>query len=103
MPLQTRTDIKGLSRFLFAEGAEPDRLHLHISEVPPGERAHPPHQHAGQEIFFVLEGCGDILIEDETHQINEGEAVHLKCDIVHGIRNAGDAPLKYAVIIAREA
>ena len=41
MSVTTRTDIKGISRFLFTEGTDADRLHLHVSEVGPGP-ARPP-------------------------------------------------------------
>ncbi|MBC8234142.1 hypothetical protein H8E77_31735 [bacterium] len=33
MKTQIRTDINGIERFIFAPGADEDRLHLHISEV----------------------------------------------------------------------
>lgn len=101
MSVETRTDIKGLSKFLFAKDADPDLLHLHVSKVEPGQRAHPPHQHEGQEIFFVLEGNGEVLHGNETHAVNTGEAMHVECSILHGIQNVGDGPLRYAVIIAK--
>ncbi|MAG84672.1 hypothetical protein CMK10_10985, partial [Candidatus Poribacteria bacterium] len=63
--------------------------------------AHPPHQHEGQEIFFVLEGKAEVVFGESTHQLNGGEAVHVNCEILHGIRNIGSTPLRYAVIIAK--
>lgn len=102
MAVDVRTDIKGIGRFLFNQGADPERLHLHVSEVGPGTRAHPPHQHTGQEIFYVLKGEGEVMVGEETHRVNGGEAIHLNCEILHGIRNAGSGPLRYAVIIARD-
>lgn len=101
MSVSTRTDIKGIDRFLFTEGADDHRLHLHVSEVGPGQRSHPPHQHEGLETFYVLEGKGEVLYGEEAHQVNSGEAIQVECSVLHGIHNVGDGPMRYAVIIAR--
>ena len=58
MEKEIRNDIKGINRFIFEAGADREQLHLHISEVGPGQRAHPPHTHDGQEIFYVFSGEG---------------------------------------------
>ncbi len=96
-----RTDIKGIDRFIFEIGADQEQLHLHISEVEPGQRAHPPHTHDGQEIFYVFSGEGEVLFGERKHRVRDNEAVHVDCQVLHGIRNVGEAPLRYAVIIAR--
>ncbi len=96
-----RTDIKGIDRFIFEVGANREQLHLHISEVAPGQRAHPPHTHNGQEIFYVFSGEGEVLCGEQTHRVCHNEAVHVDCQVLHGIQNVGDTPLRYAVIIAR--
>ena len=54
MEKEIRNDIKGINRFVFEAGSDREQLHLHISEVGPGSRAHPPHTHEGQEIFYVF-------------------------------------------------
>ena len=102
MAVDVRTDIKGIGRFLVAEGADPQKLRLHVSQVAPGTSAHPPHQHDGQEIFFVLEGEGEVSMEQEAYPVNAGEAIQVNCGVMHGIRNIGKGPMRYAVIIARE-
>ena len=110
--MEERNDVKGVGRFLFADGADDDRLHLHITEVGPGTRAHPPHSHKGQEIFYVLLGQGEVEVADEVFRVNEGEAmqrhtlsageaIQVDCKVEHGISNIGTEKLRYAVIIAR--
>ena len=47
--------VKGLARCLVDESLPPERLHIHISEVGPGARAHPPHAHDGVEALYMLE------------------------------------------------
>ncbi len=101
MKKEIRSDIKGIDRFIFASGADREQLHLHISEVGPKQRAHPPHTHDGQEIFYVFSGEGEVLLGEETHRIRNNEAVHVDCQVLHGIRNVGETPLRYAVIIAK--
>lgn len=101
MPVQTRTDVKGLSQYFLAEGADNEKLRLHVSEVGPGQRSHPPHTHDGQEIFFVLQGHGEVEVADEVYQVNAGEAMQVDCQIPHGIKNAGEGNMRYAVIIAK--
>jgi len=100
MSVEIRTDIRGIKRFLFAPGANPDKLHLHVSELGPMTRAHEPHKHKGQEIFWVLEGESEVVIGEETHRLTKGEAIHVKSNILHGISNVGEGRLRYAVIIA---
>ena len=101
MSVQNRTDIKGVNRFIFETGANPDKLHMHISEVGPGTRAHPPHQHDGVEVFYVFSGEAEVLFGERTHRLSANEAIHVDCQVLHGIRNVGNTPLRYAVIIAK--
>ncbi len=100
MDTMVRTDVKGIDRFIFESGADADKLHLHISDVDAGTRAHPPHQHDGQEIFYVFSGKGEVVYGDTIHHLEANQAIHVDCRVLHGIRNIGDTPLRYAVIIA---
>lgn len=100
--MDVRNDVKGISRFLFSEGSNDDRLHLHVSEVDPGTRAHPPHDHEGQEIFYVLSGRGEVVVGSETYILETNDAIQLDCTVEHGIKNVGDRPMRYAVIISRK-
>ena len=101
MSEEIRTDIKGIERFVFEEGTDSERLHLHISEVDPGKRAHPPHTHEGLEVFYVFSGKGEVLFGDKKHLISDNQAIQVDCTVLHGIRNVGETKLNYAVKIAR--
>ena len=101
MKSQIKTDVKGIERFIFAPGADDDKLHMHISEVEAGMRAHASHEHEGQEIFFVFDGEAEVEVGEETHRLKTGEAIQVEGSILHGIRNVGDTSLRYAVIIAK--
>ncbi len=101
MGAEIRKDVKGIDRFIFENGLDSSKLHMHISEVAPKQSMHEPHQHEGQEIFYVFSGKGEVLFGDQSHVLKENQAILIDCQIRHGIRNVGDVSLKYAVIIAK--
>jgi len=92
---------KGLSRCSIAASLDAEILSLHISEIAPGTRAHPPHAHTGTEAFYVLEGSGAIETEGETIAVESNQAIILDASHMHGLVNTGSVPMKYLVIIAK--
>ena len=95
--------VKGLSRYLIDEDLQGEPLHLHISQIEPGSWSHPPHTHDGVEAFYVLEGQGTLEIEGAHQLIGAGEAAVFDPTKLHGLLNTGTTPMRYIVIIAREA
>jgi mannose-6-phosphate isomerase-like protein (cupin superfamily) len=102
----TERPAKGLTRCLAEAGLNPDSLRIHISEIAPGTRAHPPHTHQAIEAFYVLEGRGAVEIGDplkgqpvERHVVGPNEAILLDARTLHGLENIGDTPMRYMVII----
>src|SRR2546425_12834214 len=83
--------------FVNAEcGAE--KLVMHVSVIQPGQAAHEPHAHEGEEIMFLLEGRAEIRMGEKTEIIGPNTAVFCPPHVLHGIRNAGDAPIRYLII-----
>lgn len=80
------------------EATGANQLRLHVSVINPGEAAHPPHQHAGEEIIFLLEGEGEATIGEEKHPMRAMSALFCPEHVMHGLRNSGRTPIKYAVI-----
>ncbi|MEO7413492.1 MAG: cupin domain-containing protein [Opitutaceae bacterium] len=74
------------------------QLRLHVSVINPGEAPHAPHQHAGEEIIFLLEGTAEALVGNDWKRFEAPSAVFCPEHIMHGVRNAGETPLKYLVI-----
>jgi mannose-6-phosphate isomerase-like protein (cupin superfamily) len=91
---------KGLRRVLVAEGIDPRRLHIHLSEIGPGTRAHPAHAHDGVEAFLVLEGEGSVETGGTTSSIGPEECLVLDATVEHGLCNHGPGRLRYLVITA---
>lgn len=94
-------DIRGYSKVFVDEECGAKSLRMHISVIRPGMRAHDPHQHDGEEIYFILEGEAEVTIEDEPFLVKANSAVFITPGRRHGIRNPGGETLKYMVIIAQ--
>ncbi len=71
---------------------------LKMSVVAPHTATHPPHSHPEDEFFFVLEGEAEFLLAGESRVVEGFASFYCPPDVPHGIRNAGDVPLKYLVI-----
>jgi mannose-6-phosphate isomerase-like protein (cupin superfamily) len=83
--------------FVSAEcGAE--KLQMHVSIIQPGQAAHEPHAHDGEEIMFLLEGTAEIRMGEETQIVGPNTAVFCPPHMFHGIRNAGETPIRYMII-----
>ncbi len=98
MPFQPRV-IKGIARYLMDVDVTGEPLHLHISEVPPGARAHPPHRHGGYEAFYLLAGTATLEFDEERVTLHAGEAAVFDPHKLHGLVNTGAVPLRYMVIL----
>lgn len=73
-------------------------LAMHVSVIQPGQAAHEPHAHEGEEIMFVLEGRAEIRMGDETEVVGPNTAVFCPPNVLHGIRNEGETPIRYMII-----
>ena len=77
---------------------------LHV--VPPGKRAYPFHSHRVQEeMFYVIEGTGEVRIGSETFPIRAGDI--LACptggpETAHQIVNTGKTELRYLAVSTKE-
>ena len=74
------------------------------SSVAPGALSGPPHCHAAEEeLFFVLDGDGTLLLGDEEHPVRAGSVVARPpgTGVPHAFR-AGDAPLTLLAFGTRE-
>ena len=99
----TEMQSKGLARYLVDADLGGEPLHIHITEVGPGDRAHPPHRHGGIEGFYMLDGEGTLEIDGETYPLRSNEGVVFDPRKLHGLVNTSAAPMRYIVIITRES
>jgi quercetin dioxygenase-like cupin family protein len=71
---------------------------LKMSVVKPNSATHAPHTHSEDEFFFVLEGKAEFHLNGETSIGTKYSSFYCPPNSVHGIRNIGEAELKYLVI-----
>jgi uncharacterized cupin superfamily protein len=78
------------------------KLGYNITAVPPGKRAFPFHNHrVNEEMFFILEGTGEIRIGGAVYPVRPGDVVACPpggADSAHQIVNTGQQELKYLAV-----
>ncbi len=85
-------------QFWFADKDFLDGRTLKMSVVAPHSATHPPHKHAEDEFFFVLEGTAEFYLDGKTKVAGPYTSFYCPSNVTHGIRNVGDTELKYLVI-----
>jgi uncharacterized cupin superfamily protein len=82
------------------------KLGYNLTAVPPGKRAFPAHNHrVNEEMFFVLEGTGELRIGAAVHPIRAGDIVALPPggqDTAHQVINTGTVELKYLAVSTKQ-
>ena len=81
------------------------KLGYNLTVVPAGKRAFPLHNHrANEEMFFILEGEGEVRIGKETYPIKKGDVIAHPPggpESAHQIVNTSKAELKYLAVSTR--
>jgi uncharacterized cupin superfamily protein len=78
------------------------KLGYNVTAVPPGKRAFPFHSHrVNEEMFFVLEGTGELRIGEARHPIRKGDFIACPPggpETAHQIVNTGSVELRYLAV-----
>ena len=93
----TKTAV-GYQYWFIPQGMLADGLTVKMSVVAPGGATHPPHHHAGDEIFYVLEGTAQFYLNGKTITGGPNTSFYCPENSEHGISNAGKTEPKYLVI-----
>ncbi len=72
-------------------------LIMGMVEVQPGCRA-PAHRHNCEEVYYVLQGCGEVVCDGDPHAFQAGDAVYNAPNTVHTVRNTGEQTLRLLVV-----
>ncbi|HET7363142.1 MAG TPA: cupin domain-containing protein, partial [Burkholderiales bacterium] len=82
------------------------KLGYNLTAVPPGKRAYPFHSHRVQEeMFYVIEGTGEVRIGGETFPIGAGDIIACPTggpETAHQIVNTGKTELRYLSVSTKE-
>lgn len=83
------------------------QLGYNITVVPPGKRAFPFHNHrVNEEMFFVLQGEGELRLGGETFPLRQGDIIACPAggpETAHQISNTGDGELKFLAVSTRRS
>jgi uncharacterized cupin superfamily protein len=78
------------------------QLGYNLTAVPPGKRAFPFHNHrVNEEMFFVIEGEGEVRIGEDVYPIRQGDVIACPAggkETAHQIINTGTVELKYLAV-----
>ncbi len=85
-------------QYWFADPTLADGKTLKMSVVAPHSATHPPHVHAEDEFFFILEGKAELYLKGTWTPAEPYTSFYCPPHVEHGIRNAGDTELKYLVV-----
>ena len=90
--------VRGFKMPYIDEGCGANQLRMHVSVINPGESSHPAHEHAGEEIVYILEGEAEVLLGEERRTVGPMTAIFCPEQVTHGLRNAGAVPVRFMVI-----
>ncbi len=65
----------------------------HVTLDPRGGQV-PWHNQEQEEVYFIVEGTGEVCVGDERQTVTAGQMVHLPPGFFHQLTNTGDAPLR---------
>jgi mannose-6-phosphate isomerase-like protein (cupin superfamily) len=102
-------DVKNLSRvesFITMDGSEIRELLAHRNScirnqslaearVAPGGRTAPHYHRRTEEIYYILEGQGEMTINNQTQGVGPLDAIAIPPGAVHSIFNSGSEPLVF--------
>jgi len=88
---------------LFGAG-DPDARHLRSIArygelaLEPKAKSTPTKYPAEEQLYYVLEGTGEVTCDDERSPVKAGDFLYLPPNSTHGIENTGTAPMRLLVM-----
>ncbi len=78
------------------------KLGYNFTAIDPGKAAFPKHSHrANEEMFFILEGSGELKLGDATYPVRAGDVIACPPggpETAHQLRNTGDDELRFLAV-----
>lgn len=66
-----------------------------IAVCPPQTGHLCPHRHAQAEIYYIIDGLGEVTIDGVVHRVEKGSSVFIPSNAEHGIVNVGSGDLRW--------
>jgi uncharacterized cupin superfamily protein len=107
MPEEVKRKFEGAKLGFVSHKIGAKKLGYNVIVVPPGKRAFPFHNHrVNEEMFFVLEGEGEVRIGDKTYPIKKGDFMAHPPggpETAHQILNTSEKELRYLGVSTQES
>jgi mannose-6-phosphate isomerase-like protein (cupin superfamily) len=86
----------GITSYLLASPRTGDasQLTTTLVEIEPGGEQR-IHEHEPEQVYFILEGSGLMTVGAEREEVTAGDCILVPSGSPHGLRNTGDAVLRY--------
>ena len=55
----------------------------------------PWHNHPEEEIYHIIDGTGEICLDEERQEITGGQTVYIPSNVFHQLTNIGGSPLTF--------
>src|SRR5690349_22295730 len=65
----------------------------HVTLEPNGGQV-PWHNQEQEEIYFIVEGTGEMCLGDERMTVQSGQAIYIPTRIFHQLTNTGSTPMR---------
>jgi mannose-6-phosphate isomerase-like protein (cupin superfamily) len=85
-----------------ADQTRSETLTFGIARLPPRERLR-EHHHAQAELYFVLAGSGEVIIDGEVRSVGPGTCVFIPGQARHSCANSGHRELRFAYVLAADS
>ncbi len=91
-------------RFLFdASKHQNEDLSMGCLRVPVGESL-PLHYHEEQEIYYILQGKGEVLMSaTDAKSVRQGDSVYIPKSTPHGMKNIGETDFMFLWIFPTDS
>ncbi|HAM39621.1 MAG: mannose-6-phosphate isomerase [Elusimicrobia bacterium RIFOXYC2_FULL_34_12] len=103
-------DLKDCEEFIAGDNTilrellHPDKADLQLryslahAVLKPGKTSQ-PHKLKTSEVYYILEGKGEMHIGKESKEVKSGQVVYIPPNIKQYIKNSGDSDLKFLCIV----
>jgi mannose-6-phosphate isomerase-like protein (cupin superfamily) len=78
--------------------SEVTQCSLAEEHLPPGHAVTPHFHRATEEIYYVVDGSGEMTVGDETVPVTIGDAVFIPRNARHSLKNTGTVPMRIVLV-----
>ncbi|SLM31640.1 Cupin domain family protein [Desulfamplus magnetovallimortis] len=99
-PVKIDNDLaKGVSgRVVIGKNDGAPHFCMRLFELAPNGYT-PQHSHEWEHEIFIHSGKGEVFSQNEWHTVSAGDAVFIKGDEIHQIRNQGNEPFVFICLV----